>query len=50
MGEKASRIVEALNTEKTRLTGKRPVDAIKDKVILKLNFIFKACWFKRKET
>ena len=41
-------VVSALNSEKTRLTEKRPMDSIKEKVVnaKKFNFLFQACWKK----
>ena len=44
-------VVSALNREKTRLTGRRPVDAIKEKAInaKSSTLISQACWKKGKE-
>ena len=42
----------ALNNEVTILTGKKPVDAIKEKVVDAngFNHLFKVCWHGREET
>ena len=43
-------VVNALNTEVTRLTGKRPASAIKEKKCCSKVFLLKTCWCERKKT